>query len=254
MSAPATAGSYSYTVTRGSSRICSGSLTISPILTCSVTPNEVKMGEIYTFQATRAGGINCWSCSYTYDAGTEQNANTGTPIVKTASRVGDKTLSFGCTCDNNTSATCSTHLNVIKPKPTFSCAENLKATVDTDDNVNIRLTGITGCEDACEYMVTGDNVVGAWNSGCTGSSCSLPAITNKSKTKGDTAIYVVTLRDSSVSRRETEHECSVTFTEASSCHCTCSTGCDQCIDEQHFWQQECGVPLRRCYCRSGNAG
>ena len=231
MSAPATAGSYSYTVTRGSSRICSGSLTISPILTCSVTPNEVKMGENYTFQATRAGGINCWSCSYTYDAGTEQNANTGTPIVKTASRVGDKTLSFGCTCDNNTSATCSTHLNVIKPKPTFSCAENLKATVDTDDNVNIRLTGITGCEDACEYMVTGDNVVGAWNSGCTGSSCSLPAITNKSKTKGDTAIYVVTLRDSSVSRRETEHECSVTFTEASSCHCTCSTGCDNLSTE-----------------------
>ena len=231
MSAPATAGSYSYIVTRGSSRICSGSLTISPILTCSVTPNEVKMGENYTFQATRAGGINCWSCSYTYDAGTEQNANTGTPIVKTASRVGDKTLSFGCTCDNNTSATCSTHLNVIKPKPTFSCAENLKATVDTDDNVNIRLTGITGCEDACEYMVTGDNVVGAWNSGCTGSSCSLPAITNKSKTKGDTAIYVVTLRDSSVSRRETEHECSVTFTEASSCHCTCSTGCDNLSTE-----------------------
>ena len=226
MNAPATAGTYSYSVTRGSSRICSGSLTISPILTCSVTPNEVNKGEDYTFRATRAGSINCWSCSYTYDAGTQQNVNTGTNITKTASSVGDKTLSFGCTCDNNFNASCSTHLNVIKPKPTFSCADNLKATVETDDNVNIRLTGITGCEDGCEYMVTGYNVVGSWNSGCTGANCNLPAITNKSKSKGETAIYVVTLRDSSVSRRETEKECIVTFTEDSGCHCTCNAGCD----------------------------
>ena len=221
MNAPATAGTYSYSVTRGSSRICSGSLTISPILTCSVTPSEVNKGEDYTFHATRAGGINCWYCSYTYDSGTQQNVNTGTNITKTASSAGDKTLSFDCTCDNNFNASCSTHLNVIMPKPTFSCPANLKASTAGSNNVTIIPQNVEGCDEGggyCYYTITGTGVTG---DGYTGGA--LPSFTESGKDDGDTETYAVALTNSVGTTTE---NCSVEFSTQSVCGCTCSSGCD----------------------------
>ena len=229
MNAPGTAGTYSYTVTKGAKELCNGSVEIAPILTCSVTPTTVNKGENYTFTSSKASVINnCWNCKYTFDTGATEDYynNSNINVSKTATSLGTKTLEFKCDCDNNTHPSCTANLEVVKPKPTFSCADNLKATIDTDDNVKLKLTGITSCEDGCEYMITGYNVIGTWNSGCTNTNCNLPAITNKlKKEEGDTAVYVVSLRDSNVARRETEHSCSVEFTKGAACSCTCGDDC-----------------------------
>ncbi len=221
MNAPIAAGTYSYSVRRGASTICSGNLTISPILTCSVTPNSVNQGENYTFQANRAAGVNCWSCSYNYDAGTQQNVNTGTPIVKTASSSGTKTLSFSCTCDNNFSASCSTPLEIIKPKPTFSCPADLKASTVGSNNVTIIPQNLEGCDEGgsyCYYTIAGTGVTGDSYTGG-----ALPSFTESGKDDGDSETYAVALTNSAGTTTE---NCSVEFTSAPVCGCTCSSGCD----------------------------
>ena len=218
LDAPATAGSYTYTVTKGTNTICEGSVTIDPILTCSVTPGTVNKGQSYTFRANKAGDLNCWNCSFKVN-GTKieppYNPQPNTDIEKTENTSGTKTLSFNCDCDNNSHPSCSTELNVSKTKPVFSCANNLKATVNTDDNVKIRLTGIVGCDDTdCSYSIAGTGSIGTTlYSGCTNTNCDIHAITNKSKSKDDTAIYVVTLANPDTAIRS----CSVTFVEGATC-------------------------------------
>lgn len=216
LNAPDEAGTYSYNVKKGTSTICTGSVTIAPILTCSVSPTTVNKGANYTFTAN--GALHCWNCTYTNDAGSATNnldVQAGGSLTRTnaaGNSTGEKSLTFACnSCDNNVSASCSVPLTIAKSAPSFSCADNLRATIGAEDNVNIRLTGITGCEDNdCQYMVTGYNVAGSWQN-CANAVCEIPAITNK--TYNDTAIYVVRMRNGL--SEGTPQSCTVTFTAGS---------------------------------------
>ena len=227
--APTNPGTYSYSVTRGAHTLCTGNVTIESILSCSVSPTTVNKDQTYTFRATKASAINsCWSCEFKID-GVKQvppyDPQPNTDIEKTASSEGNKTLSLNCTCDN-ASTSCSTQLEVTKTKPVFSCADNIKATVNSDNNVKIRLTGITGCDDSdCDYLIAGTGADGTYHSSCSNSNCTLQAVTNKSKSKNDTAIYMVTLKNSV--GQETKY-CSVSFVEGATCNCSkyCGAGCE----------------------------
>lgn len=223
MNAPA-AGSYSYSVTKGTNTICTGSVTISPILSCSVTPSTVNKGANYTFRANRPSDINCWNCSYTYDSGTESNnINTNTDITRRAGNYGDKTLSFSCTCDNNYNASCTTPLTVALTAPSFSCPTNLKANTSGSDNVKITPQSVVGCDeggDYCHYTITGTSVTG---NSYTGGA--LPSFTVSGKSDGATETYEVSLTNSVGT---TKHNCDVEFTAGSLCNCEtyCGSGCN----------------------------
>ena len=220
INAPTTPGTYAYSVTKGANKICEGSVTIAPILTCSATPNPVGKGANYTFTANAA--VSCWNCSFTDDAnntennlGVQENASL-TRTKAAGNSTGDKTLSFNCnSCNNNVSASCTVPLAVQKTVPSFSCADNLKATVGVNDNVKVRLTGIAGCdENDCDYMISGTGADGSWND-CPNANCVIPAITNTSAIGGSTEYYHVTLRNS-VGESETK-DCGVDFIAGPTC-------------------------------------
>lgn len=122
--APTTPGTYSYSVTSGSSKICEGSVTIEPMLSCSVTPSELNKKAYYTFTATR--NQNCWNCYYTYDSGTQSvyfpdNSNT-IELAKMATVAGGKTLTLACTCgDNNYGASCSKNITINNTEDPLTC-------------------------------------------------------------------------------------------------------------------------------------
>lgn len=122
--APTTPGTYSYSVTSGTSKICEGSVTIEPMLSCSVTPSELNKKAYYTFTATR--NQNCWNCYYTYDSGTQSvyfpdNSNT-IELAKMATVAGGKTLTLACTCgDNNYGASCSRNITINNTEDPLTC-------------------------------------------------------------------------------------------------------------------------------------
>ena len=123
MNAPTTPGTYSYTVTKGTNTICTGSVNIGSILSCSVTPSELNRKAYYTFSATR--NLDCWNCSFTYDSGTQSNiwfpggSNT-VEITKKAMDAGEKTLTFACTCDNY-GTSCSENITINNTDEPFTC-------------------------------------------------------------------------------------------------------------------------------------
>ena len=225
LNAPDEAGTYSYSVKKGTNTICTGSVTIASILTCSVSPTTVNKGANYTFTAN--GALHCWNCTYTNDAGTATNnleVQAGGTLTRTnaaGNSTGEKSLTFACnSCDNNVSASCSVPLTIAKTKPVFDCATNLKAAVNTDNNVKLKLSGIAGCDgDGCSYRISGTGSTATTYTGCTNTSCGISPITNKNKSNGDTAIYVVSLENS---EGTTTHNCSVEFTSSPVCGCTCS--------------------------------
>lgn len=233
MSAPATAGTYSYTVTKGANTICTGSVDIKPILTCSATPNPIGKGLPYTFTANAV--VRCTNCSFTNDAGSTENnivvlAGGSWTKNRTPNSLGTKSLTLSCTnCSTDrgdVSVSCSVPLEVVKIKPTFSCADNLKATVNKDNNVRIRLEDITSCDDddKCTYSISGTGSDATVYTGCTNTNCTIPAITNKSKNKGDTAIYSVTLTNKA---GHTTEDCSVDFVEGPTITCNCVSVCGE---------------------------
>ena len=221
LNAPTTAGTYSYSVTKGANKICEGSVTIEPILTCSVTPTTVGKGENYTFTANAA--VHCWNCSFTDDAGHSDNNNSDiqenasmTRTKAAGNSTGNKTLSYSCnSCNNNTNASCSASLSVVKARPSFSCADNLKATAGANNNVKVRLTGVAGCdENDCQYLISGVGADGTWQN-CANENCVIPAITNTTTTSGNTANYQVTLKNSV--GESASQICEVEFTSAPTC-------------------------------------
>jgi len=109
--APA-AGTYSYSLTYNGNPVtgCSGSVTIAPALTCSVSPTTVNQNDSYTF--TGAANINCWSCTYTWDNGSEGNHNPTDAITKVASTTGTKNLKLSCTCNNSFTGECTTPITI----------------------------------------------------------------------------------------------------------------------------------------------
>ena len=230
MKAPAAGGPYTYTVKRGSNTICTGTVSIDPILSCSATPNPVGKGLPYTFTANAA--VRCTNCIFTNDAGATENnivvsAGGSWTKTRTPNSLGDKTPGLSCsTCDNNVNASCTVPLKVVTPKPVFECSETLIETVGKDNNVKLRLVGIVGCDNgSCDYLISGTNADGVYhNSGCGNSSCNLPSITNKTKTDGQTDTYQVSLRNSA---GETTKNCEVTFTAGPTITCSCVSVCGE---------------------------
>ena len=233
INAPATPGTYSYSLSYNGTPVegCSGTVEIDPVLTCSVTPTTLNKGDTYTF--TGANVVNCWSCSYTYDSGTEGNHNPTDAITKTASTTGTKTLSLSCSCNNGVTGSCSKDITINQAPPSFSCEPNKTATVST--SVALTPQNLSGCEDGCSYTIAGTSVTG---NGYTGGA--LPSFTGPSN--AGTQTYTVSLTNSA---NTTSHDCSVTWTAVSSsssapassssagggCHCTdyCTEGCGSII-------------------------
>lgn len=200
INAPAKPGTYSYTVKKGTNTICTGSVDIAEILSCSVTPNPVGKGANYTFTANAA--VHCWNCTFTDDVNsTESNLEVQANAVLTKTKkagntTGDKTLGFSCnSCDNNAKASCSVPLTVAKAVPSFSCAANLRATAGKDNNVKIKLVDVAGCDDNdCDYRVSGENADGTWHD-CPDANCVIPAFTNTNTASGNTVNYQITLQN-----------------------------------------------------------
>lgn len=220
LNAPDEAGTYSYSVKKGTNTICTGSVTIAPILTCSATPNPVGKGANYTFTAN--GALHCWNCTYTNDAGTATNnleVQAGGTLTRTnaaGNSTGEKSLTFACnSCDNNVSASCSVPLTVAKAVPSFSCAANLRATAGKDNNVKIKLVDVAGCdENDCDYRVSGENADGTWHD-CPDANCEIPAFTNTNTASGNTVNYQITLQNTlGPSATKT---CEVEFIAGSTC-------------------------------------
>ena len=107
-----TSGTYSYSLSYNGNPVsgCSGNVTIAPALTCSVSPTTVNQGESYTFKG--AANVNCWSCTYTWDNGSEGNHNPTDEITKTASAAGTKNLTLSCSCNNSITGTCTTPITI----------------------------------------------------------------------------------------------------------------------------------------------
>ena len=228
MNAPTTPGTYSYTLTYNGGEVCSGTVVIEPALTCSVNPTTLSKGDNYTF--TGSNNVNCWSCTYTYDSGSEGNHNPTDAITKAASTTGTKTLTLSCTCNNSITATCSKDITINQAPPAFQCETNKSATVST--SISLTPQNLSGCEDGCSYTIAGTSVTGnGYTSGA------LPGFTGPSS--AGTVSYTVSLTNSA---NTTSHDCSVTWTAVSSssaavssssagggCHCTCPSGCNNVI-------------------------
>lgn len=128
MVAPDDAGTYSYSLTLNDNTVCSDTVDIGGILTCSVSPTSIDKKQQYTFTATRSA--NCHSCTYTFDSGSESagfpNGSNTLQLTKTAYSSGTKTLSLTCACgDNNAAVSCSESIT-ISNNESFTCP--------TDDN------------------------------------------------------------------------------------------------------------------------
>ena len=227
MNAPTTPGTYSYTLTYSGNEVCSGTVVIEPALTCNVNPTTLNKGDNYTF--TGSNNVNCWSCTYTYDSGSEGNHNPTDAITKAASTTGTKTLTLSCTCNNSITATCSKDITINQAPPAFQCETNKSAPVST--SIALTPQNLSGCEDGCSYTIAGTSVTGnGYTSGA------LPSFTGPSN--AGTQTYTVSLTNSA---NTTSHDCSVTWTAVSSsssapasssagggCHCTdyCDAGCN----------------------------
>lgn len=139
MNAPTTTGTYSYTVTKGTNTICTGSVNIGSILSCSVDPAELNRKAYYTFSATR--NLNCWNCSFTYDSGTQSNisfpdASNTVELTKMAMVAGEKTLTFACTCENNYGTSCSENITINDADEPFTCPTDANPYEWTCETVN----------------------------------------------------------------------------------------------------------------------
>ena len=215
MKAPSIAGSYLYDVKYNGSTVCAGSVDIVNPLTCSVSPTTVDKGESFIFRADKLSSVgNCWSCYYIDAAGsTVWNQSVGSDITLTATTTGINTLKFVCTCDN-VESTCSSELMVNQTAPKFTCPTSAKASIGASDNVKLALTGVTGCDDGCDYSISGDGNISVSGNSYTGGT--LPVFTDNTVTSEDSKSYTVRLTNSAGS---VEHTCSVEFTEGSSFPC-----------------------------------
>lgn len=216
---PNTEGTYPYSVVYNNKTVCAGTINIIPSLSCSVDKTTVGIGEEYIFSAHR--NTNCWSCSYQFDNGTENNIQFGDGIydiskTKTASSLGSKTLNFSCTCDN-VPQSCSQNITVTEVPPTITCPADLTG-IALNSNVSVTPQSLTGCTNGCNYTIEGTSATG---SGYTGGEVSF---TGEGVAGEKTYTWYV-----SNSKDSADCEFKVTYdASAPVCHCEdyCGTGCE----------------------------
>lgn len=248
INAPAAVGEYTYTLTADGTSLCGSDTrkyTVQNPLVCKVNDTaitngqeiEMEEGESFTFKAEWATGVgsgNPAECTIEGSNANKSNDCYNSPSVFNSNvsisptGTGDKAYTYSAKLDrfNGNIAgpfTCNWKMKVKKKRPTFECPTNLRATIGETNNVSITPQNVTGCDEGgnyCYYKIEGRGAPGTERTGYTNTTGALPSFTNSSTTtSGDTAIYVVSLRNSSGT---TSHNCSVTFAAASSCECTCS--------------------------------
>ena len=248
INAPAAVGEYTYTLTADGTSLCGSDTrkyTVQNPLVCKVNDTaitngqeiEMEEGESFTFKAEWATGVgsgNPAECTIEGSNANKSNDCYNSPSVFNSNvsisptGTGDKAYTYSAKLDrfNGNIAgpfTCNWKMKVKKKRPTFECPTNLRATIGETNNVSITPQNVTGCDEGgnyCYYKIEGRGAPGTESTGYTNTTGALPSFTNSSTTtSGDTAIYVVSLRNSSGT---TPHNCSVTFAAASSCECTCS--------------------------------
>lgn len=225
--APQVAGTYTYSVSVKGNELCHADLTVADALSCSA-PETVNPGQTFTLTGTYYGS----TCYKGWTNGIETNQWPGDLPCNGLSQsftapTTAGTYHYKIGVDGAPNAQCTRTVKVQQGKPAFSCADNLKATVDTDNNVKLRLSGITGCDgDGCSYSISGIGSTATTYTGCKNTSCNLSTITNKTTTAGNTATYAISLTNG---KGTTTQDCSVEFEEPSGCNCTCSSGCENLI-------------------------
>ena len=210
MNAPSVPGNYDYVLTYNEKTVCAGIVGIGSALTCAVSPNELNKGEEYSFTAHR--NITCWNCYYQFDNGTENNIQFGDGIydislTKTATVLGNKTLSLNCTCNGNIAASCSQEITINDVPPSFSCPDDLS--FETNSQITITPKDLTGCESGCAYTISGTSVS---TTNFEYSSGALPSFTAPS-TAG-TVPYTISLTNNVGT---TPKDCSVEIIEPKPC-------------------------------------
>lgn len=218
-------GNYTFSVSYNNEVICSHSITVVNPVGCSVSASNIGLGESVTISTTYPG--DCYGSSFTAspsegsgvsNPGTCQSSYTVTPTV-----AGTYTYKYAVTqgaYDVGVDS-CSQTVTVEQVPPTFACPSNAKASIGASDNVKLALTGVTGCDDGCDYSISGDGNISVSGNSYTGGS--LPVFTDNTVTSEDSKSYTVRLTNSAGS---VEHACSVEFTEGSSSTCTCDANCD----------------------------
>ncbi|MBR2210905.1 MAG: hypothetical protein IJ896_05465 [Fibrobacter sp.] len=248
INAPATVSDdYTYSLTADGATLCSNKeYKVKNPLVCKVngtaiTNNqeiEMEEGGSFTFKAEWA--YNYGNGTYTECTISGSNANKendcynnpskfNSDVTISPSGTGDKEYSYSTTLSvSGVSAgpfTCNWKMKVKKAKPAFDCPTNLRATISESNNVTIIPQNVSGCDEGgsyCYYKIEGWGASGTESTGYTNTTGALPSFTNShTTTVGDTAIYVVSLRNSSGT---TTKRCSATFAAAGAkCGCTCGT-------------------------------
>jgi hypothetical protein len=246
--APSAVGDYTYTLSADGSALCGSDTrkyTVLNPLVCKVNGTAITNGQeidmdeggSFTFKAE-------WKDSsipaYTECSISGSNANKSdcyndpskfnSDVTISPSGSGAKEYTYSAKLDryNGDVAgpfTCNWKMNVKKAKPTFECGNIPTADVGKTGNVNIVLKNVTGCDEGgnyCYYKIEGDGASGTEETGFTNTTGSFSAITNTVKTvTGDTALYVVSLRNSSGT---TTNTCSVEFYKKPKPTFECATG------------------------------
>ena len=208
-------GSYTFHVMYNNEVICSHSITVVNPVGCSVSASDIKLGESVTISTTYPG--DCYGSSFTAspsegsgvsNPGTCQSSYTVTPTV-----AGTYTYKYAVTngAYDVGEDSCSKTVTVEQVPPTFACPSNAKASIGASDNVKLALTGVTGCDDGCDYSISGDGNISVSGNSYTGGT--LPVFTDNTVTSEDSKSYTVRLTNSAGS---VEHDCSVEFSGGSS--------------------------------------
>ena len=254
INAPAGVADYTYSLTADGTQLCTNNsrkYIVQNPLVCKVNGTTITNGqtinmdegESFKFKAEWAyayGNGTYTNCTIEGNNANKTNDCYNSPsifnseVTITPSGAGEKPYSYSTELSYNGSAgpfTCNWKMNVKKKKPTFKCKSGLKATVGESDNVVIGLTDVTGCDeggDYCYYRISGHGSTATEQSGYTGGDFPV-ALTVPETTKGnegDTALYVVTLRNSG--GESDSKVCSVEFTKSSGgAGCSCTDYCTQ---------------------------
>ena len=211
--APVTAGIYTYSVSLNGSQLCAATLELTDALTCAA-PTTVNAGESFALTGTYSG-TSCakgWTHNLS-GTGTEWpgelNCTSLSQNFTAPSTPGS--YQYVMYVEGSPNANCSKTVTVEQVPPTFACPSNAKASIGASDNVKLALTAVTGCDDGCDYSISGDGNISVSGNSYTGGT--LPVFTDNTVTSEDSKSYTVRLTNSAGS---VEHDCSVEFSGGSS--------------------------------------
>lgn len=224
---PSNPGTYTYSVTYNSEKVCEGSITVAYPITCSVNPTSINGTTNVTFSAlidtalNRIYGLNLHDCGFKKDGNwkdndqnphgsADGNADSWIQSVSTST-----TFTYECK-QGSGDKTCSKNVVLQAPPEITNCAA-LTSTKKTGDPVSIR-PNVENCENNCEWHISGyenlDHNPRDWSSGGT---------INLSTVNSDGAKnYRLTVEND-----YGHDDCDFTLTYSSGvvCHCKCTNGC-----------------------------